>query len=140
MEESGLLCPTNEVQLFCLHYVFLPSNHRLRTEHRLTPEQLWTRGLCFADQLIFDQPSTGEDYGVEYNQQIPDPFDAGSLIIPEIELNLSDVQLEELQESCSPLCASEYHGLDIYLMVLETVLELLSRQLLSLLPLLLQTL
>ena len=138
MEESGLLCPTNEVHLFCLHYVFLPrinfqlerfmgswNNHRLRTEHGLTPEQLWTRGLCFADQLIFDQPSTGEDYGVEYNQQIPDPFDAGYLIIPEIELNLSDVQLEELQESCSPLCASEYHGLDIYLMVLETVLELL---------------
>ena len=24
MEESGLLCPTNEVYLFCLHYVFLP--------------------------------------------------------------------------------------------------------------------
>ena len=81
----------------------------------------------FADQLVFDQPSTGEDYGVEYNQQILDPFDAGSLIIPEIELNLSDVQLEELQESCSPLCASKYHGLDIYLTVLETVLELLSR-------------
>ena len=24
MEESGLLCLTNEVHLFCLHYVFLP--------------------------------------------------------------------------------------------------------------------
>ena len=50
---------------------------------------------------------------MEYNQQIPDPLDVGSLIIPEIELNLSDVQLEELQESCSPLCSSEYHGLVI---------------------------
>ena len=129
------MCPTNEVHLFCLHYIFLPriyfqlerfmgswNNHRLFTVHGLTPKQLWTRGLCFADQLVIDQPSTGEDYGVEYNQQIPDPFDVGSLIIPEIELNLSDVQLEELQESCSPLCASEYRGLDIYLTVLETSL------------------
>ena len=54
MEESGLLDPSNETDIFCLHHVYLSrinkqlerfigawNNHRLRTEHNLTPLQLW---------------------------------------------------------------------------------------------------
>ena len=58
MEEEGLLDPFDEVDLFALHFVFLPRvnkqlesfkaaycRHRLRTEHSHTPMQLWTRGM-----------------------------------------------------------------------------------------------
>lgn len=58
MEDEGLLDPIDEVDLFALHFVFLPRineqldsfreaycRHKLRTEHNHTPLQLWTRGL-----------------------------------------------------------------------------------------------
>ena len=138
MEECGLLCPTDELHLFCLHYVFLPrlnlqlaqfleswNNHRLRTEHGLSPKQLWTKGICIADPSVLDQPSVTDDYGVDYGEQ-PNPFDLGSVIVPEIDLNLSDTQMEELQAHHSPILHSDYHGLDIYLAVRETLSRILS--------------
>ena len=120
-----VVMPTNEIQLFCLHCFSskdcLPirkrlmeswNNHRLCTEHGLTPEQLWTRGLCLADQSTLVQPSVSENYVVENGQLNPAPFDMGSVVhIPEIDLNLSDIQLEELQAIFSLLCASEYQDL-----------------------------
>lgn len=58
MENEGLLDPVDEVDLFALHFVFLPRinqqlrsfkeaycRHKLRTEHNCTPLQLWTRGI-----------------------------------------------------------------------------------------------
>lgn len=76
MEESGLLCPTNDIHLFCLHYIYIPrinmqlqqfiqgwNNHPLRTEGGLSPLQLWMRELCLASSSVIDQPT---EYGVEY--------------------------------------------------------------------------
>ena len=58
MEEQGILDPTCEGHLFCLHYVFAPrinqnlemfkngwNNHGLTTEVNRTPSQLWIRGM-----------------------------------------------------------------------------------------------
>ena len=58
LEDNGALTPDNEIDIFCLHYVFLPrinaqleafrhsySQHRLRTEHNRSPLQLWTSGM-----------------------------------------------------------------------------------------------
>ena len=53
-----MLDPENALHLFCLHVVFLPRinmhlkswqeawiKHPMRTEHGMSPEQLWTCGL-----------------------------------------------------------------------------------------------
>ena len=53
-----------EIDLFALHYVFIPrlnlqlsrfvegrNNHSLRTEHGLSPKQLWTRLLCIVSDV-----------------------------------------------------------------------------------------
>ena len=58
LEDEGLLDPVDEVDLFSLHWVFIPrlnqqlqsfrsayAHHKLRTEHSHTPLQLWTRGI-----------------------------------------------------------------------------------------------
>ena len=58
LEEINILDPDNDLHLFCLHYVFIPRinrhlemwrmawiKHPLRSEHNMTPEQLWTSGL-----------------------------------------------------------------------------------------------
>ena len=57
MEDDGTLCCLNEVDLYCLHAVFLPrinnaidsfvecwNNHALSTSHNLTPNQLFIEG------------------------------------------------------------------------------------------------
>ena len=58
MEDTGVLDPDNEVDLFALHCVYLPAinnqlmrfkegwnSHRVRTAHNKTPVQLWLTGL-----------------------------------------------------------------------------------------------
>ena len=58
LENNELLSPTDEVDLFALHYVFLPrinehlemfsqaySRHRIRTEGNHSPIQLWLHGM-----------------------------------------------------------------------------------------------
>ena len=58
LEDQGLLDIDNHVHLFCLRYVFLPrlnqslrmfqeawNNHPLSSEHGLTPNQMWIRGV-----------------------------------------------------------------------------------------------
>ena len=58
MEDEGLLDPSDEIDLYCLHFIFIPRinqqldvfraaycRHKLRTEHNRSPLQLWTMGL-----------------------------------------------------------------------------------------------
>jgi hypothetical protein len=58
MERLGILDPSNEVHLWCLHLVLLPIinkhivcwqngwiHHPIRTERNKTPMQLWIQGL-----------------------------------------------------------------------------------------------
>lgn len=74
MEEDGLLDPIDDIDLFSLHFVFLPrinqqlesfkvaySRHKLRTEHNHTPLQLWTRGLLNTEDLT----ALGGVYGLD---------------------------------------------------------------------------
>jgi hypothetical protein len=74
MEEEGLLDPVDELDLYCLHYVFMPRlhqqlesfrkaycRHKLRTEHNHTPLQLWTRGVMATDDIT----ALGGVYGLD---------------------------------------------------------------------------
>ena len=58
LESVSMLDPDDELYLFCLHYIFIPrinrhlkswkeawDKHPMRSEHNLSPEQLWTSGL-----------------------------------------------------------------------------------------------
>ena len=58
LEEANLLNPDNVVDLYALHFVFMPMiqghldtfreawcSHPIRTEHNRTPHQLWILGM-----------------------------------------------------------------------------------------------
>ena len=62
LEERGLLSPSDEIDLFSLHYAFLArinnhleifcqayNRHRLRTEGNHSPMQLWLQGMLATD-------------------------------------------------------------------------------------------
>lgn len=74
LEDEGLLDPVDEVDLFVLHFVFIPRinqqlhsfkaaycRHKLRTEHNHSPLQLWTRGILVTDDLA----ALGGVYGLD---------------------------------------------------------------------------
>ena len=59
LEDADLLDPSNDADLFALHFVYLPrinqqldtfrqsyGNHRLRSEGNMTPYQLWIEGIA----------------------------------------------------------------------------------------------
>ena len=137
MEGSGLLDPCNETDLFCLHHVYLPrineqlerfkdawNNHRLRTEHNLTPLQLWARGIHAATPEVREFISEGFiDYGVDFNGLGPNPFDCGSVDIPECHPQLSREQIDAITAH-NVLAPSSYNGLDIYVQVRQSLLDM----------------
>ena len=135
MEDSGLLTPTDDKHLYCLHYIFLPrinlqlqqfmvgwNNHSLRTESGLTPLQLWTRGMCLASPNILQQPAL---YGVEADTH--NPFDRGAnVIVPETVVNLTPLQMAYIEHSHQPMAHSDYLGVDLYLSLWNTLSAMIS--------------
>ena len=117
MEDSGILSATNEVQLFCLHYVFLPrlnrqleqfchawNDHHLRSEHGLTPNQLWLRGMC---DCTFDyeiQP----DFVVQSGQRNPKSQELQSIS--------QTHNFSHFKVGLTPFITPEYNGLICSLM------------------------
>ena len=77
LESCGVLDPLSDVNLFCLHLVYISrinesleeftrqqNNHPLRTEHNRSPLQLFCRPIfqsAQSDVLPFEMPSYGID-------------------------------------------------------------------------------
>lgn len=141
MEDLGILDPVNEADLFSLHYVFIPrinvqlsqflnawNHHPLRTEHGLSPLQLWHQGMQAADQRwqqdIMDGFNVPSDYGVESSIHFTNTFDQHGVEIPRVDLQLSTEQVLELRSSFSPFQASDHGGTDIYVDVRQHIFNI----------------
>lgn len=74
LENENILDPLNEVDLYCLHYIYMPrickalkefqqswNNHKLSTEGNKTPLQLFFEGLYLVSQQSDDYIDTGTD-------------------------------------------------------------------------------
>ncbi|XP_070573502.1 uncharacterized protein [Ptychodera flava] len=147
LEDEGLLDPTNEVHLFCLHFAYLPrinralevfaggwNAHGLRTAGHQSPNQLWISGLLniantdgTVGREVFSQ--TVEDieyYGVDWDSPMPSLRDeSDEVVVPDTTLQLTEEQLGDLCMLVDPLAESECHGVDIYLEALDVVRSLL---------------
>ena len=80
MEASGLLDITNDLHLFCLHYIFIPrannslaafksawNSHPLSSEGCLSPNQLWISGLSQMDMDADSLQTEVYKYGIIHN-------------------------------------------------------------------------
>ena len=129
MEHHDLLDPMNEKHLYALHYVFIPrinralsefrhgwNHHPIRTSHHKSPHQLFTAGallLRHAGLPALDFFETADEtYGIDVDGPIPTPD--GSVVIPEIEFQVSQRDLVRLQRTIDPLGPSDEYGVDIY--------------------------
>lgn len=117
LEEKDLLDPTNDVDLCCLHFIFLPkinrmmqifqnmwNNHKVRTEKNKTPLQLFMMGIqlsvgnkCLGQEYFecFDD-ITAMSYGIDNdNHSVVSSDEDDDVTVPSI----STVDEEQLQEA-----------------------------------------
>lgn len=131
LEFRGELNPKNDVDLFCLHYVFLPrinravqefaasyNCHNLSTEKNATPLQLF-----WANQSLIELHRGQEIYYPEVS--VPDLLSRRE-DLPYVEVNsipcCLEVQVfEELKRNIDPLGRSCNKGRDIYLQTVNFV-------------------
>ncbi|XP_076867025.1 uncharacterized protein LOC143518427 [Brachyhypopomus gauderio] len=135
LEEEGLLDLSSLIHLFCCHYIFLPrlqaslevfregwDNHALRTEHNLTPNQLWEVGQMqspIANPEVMNIPHIDwEDSGYVNSS------DTG-VNLPQLDCPLTPQQMEQLREYIDPLHPSESNGMDLFLNTVQYVESLL---------------
>ena len=134
LEQNDILDPINTVQIFVLHYIYIPrinqalkqfieawNNHNIRTEHGQTPNQLFTAGslqlrnssltaLDFFDTVL-ESYGIDEDLGISTSD---DDEDAEGVEVPPVDIHLSENQIAGLQSTVDPLSTSVEFGVDLY--------------------------
>ena len=143
MESTGLLNPLDSVQLYALHFIFLPrinkvlsdfingwNKHTLSKTGGQTPLKLYTKEMVRLRQSnlpTFDYFVSISDY---YGSENDDDDDVtvlpkNSLDIPPIDIYLSEDCLQILKQLVDPLSQSESYGIDLYERSLDIQQELL---------------
>ena len=137
METTGILDPTNEVDLFVLQYVFLPkinqalhefasawNHHPLRTERNWSPKKIWLNGVlnpqCSTQTAVRDivegVPLEGIDnFGIDFGGPIPEERSADTVHVPDTILP-PGVDLDSFEAQLGPLVVNnEENPVDLYL-------------------------
>ncbi|XP_062517564.1 uncharacterized protein LOC134192821 [Corticium candelabrum] len=137
LESIGMLDPSNELDLFCLHFVYISRinshltswqkawiKHPMRSEHNLTPEQLWTMGLqriATSNNHIASEvfevryfQDGDQQFGIDWGGPVSHEDTYEVVHVPETPTPLSITYIEELQATVSPLEPSIHYGIDLY--------------------------
>ena len=124
LEDDDKLDPNNEIDLYCLHYVYLPrvnsalqsftkswNDHPLSTEGNFTPNQLFVRGALHNNVI----PQLPHSQGGS---------STGALVLPstlsQVEVSRSsfipcDWLLTEVTSNVDPLAETDYFGTSVYM-------------------------
>ena len=112
----------------CLHYVFIPrinaqlsqfasawNSQPIHTENDLSPLQLWMRGLLSAEPNhqaeILDGMTVNDDYGVSSDYAYGfTSTDSEGVVVPAIDVDLTQQQLDYIQQNFHPLYRSDLNG------------------------------
>jgi hypothetical protein len=136
LEDQDLLNPLNDLNLWALHYIFLPrinrsltefihswNNHPIRSASHKTPQQLYTAGcllLHASDVEALDYAQVvDENYGIDPDTTASSAHD--SVIIPENSIKFSDTDIQTLKVSVNPLGISDNYGIDLYEQTLQII-------------------
>ena len=136
MDENDLLDLLNDLYLYVLHLIFLPSinnglrklledwnNHLLSSEHNFSPYQLWRLGLNsyqISNLEEFNELSNNdwESFGINYEGPLPIEED-DDVIVLEINFPLAHDEFQCLLEVANR--NREMDKVDLYLTILNLV-------------------
>lgn len=128
LEREGVLDPLNEIDLFCLHYIFLPrinrnlklfqeswNMHSLSTEGNMSPSQLFMEDIATLprehDQIPDINQAEHSRLGFDEDDRVQVPIEAYepcNVILPQVRL-------------IDPLGSTPDFGKDLYYQVLQLV-------------------
>lgn len=132
LEEANYLHTADQTHLFCCHYTFLPrlqddlnlfrdgwDNHPLRTEHNMSPNQLWELGQI---HYPVDDPQDEAELNIAdidgESSGLP-PDESVGVNVPTVECPLTPEQLAALKDTVDPRSPSQSHGTDIYMAAVQ---------------------
>lgn len=133
LEHHGHLDPDNELHRYAIHYVYIPrinkslqefkegwNHHGVRTEHNLSPHQLFVRGALQLQRRglnaldFFDRVDTM--YGAEEGMDEQSDY---TVYVPPSTFELSEEHMSQLRSRINPLLDSDDFGIDLYLQTCE---------------------
>lgn len=129
MEDCGILHVENEIELYSLHYVYVPrinrhltefreswNCHPLTSSHCRSPLQLWVRGM-------FGNVNSGhtamddfllQNVNLDTWLSLFPSIESDSVEVESVHIPISDEDAEHLQSMVQPLQHSNCWGVDIY--------------------------
>ena len=139
LEQVGLLTRDNDIDLFALHYVYIPrinsvlaqfidtfNNHGLSTEHGRSPHQLWISGILQHHSSNYSgvrgimDDSLPDDlamYGYDPHAPLPQGNELSGVEVNPILLNVPEHVIMVLQESFHPEEDDGNQGINVYFQV-----------------------
>lgn len=142
MEANGLLNPSDECDLFCLHYVFLPrinsnldrfklawNNHKLSSMKCKTPNQLYILGMLNlfgsdyrAVNEFFEGGTVDNTFGVDLPDDAVETTDTdNNVVVPEVTYQISEQCRQELDASIEVLAKDNNCGIPTFIKTKEIV-------------------
>ena len=149
LEDNDLLDPDNEVDLYCIHYVYLPclntilqrfragwNSHKITTECEYTPHQLYIQGMMRRSggnlsmvRDVFDQGQVDvEGFGYDPDGPVPEIRTNNDVRIPSIVCPLTQDEVQELEGEVNPSGPCPNYGISCYLATRNHVNSALSRR------------
>ena len=131
LEHQNLLDPDSDIHRYALHYVYLPrinrslkvfqecwNFHGVRTEHNMSPHQLFTAGALQLQRrglhaLDFFE-NVNEMYGGHEEFADASVQDDYTVHVPSNHFELSTERLSELRHIVDPLVHSTNYGIELY--------------------------
>ncbi|KAL3882057.1 hypothetical protein ACJMK2_028432 [Sinanodonta woodiana] len=139
MEDLGLLSSLDELDLFVLHFVFLPriqrsldefcnqwNYHGLSSVGHQSHLALWIQGALLHLDNIGHDPINMETFGVDHTGPIGEIETENNVQVPFINVLLNPDALNHLQTLCDPLSDDGNHGINHFLNVKSVGTQLLA--------------
>ena len=123
LERGGTLDPTNEVDLYCLHHVFLPrinkslaefqeswNNHALSSEGRMTPYQLFFQGLDHAiTHTGYELGTVNTDTEINVSEMTVDRVRVPRILFIPCDVLTQEISIIDSLQTCSDNGRSVYN-------------------------------
>ena len=146
LESEGLLDPLDEIDMYALHYIFVPrinqalyemqqqwNNHALSTMSQQTPIQIWTEGFychisfdCNTVNDLLDFTNVNwDDYGIDDYSPTPELETNNHVVVPRSSINLHEVEKDIISRDIDPHTDDNKHGINLYIQCRQTLQNIL---------------
>ena len=123
--------------MYTLQYVYCPhinrsldellnswNNHPMTTIQNRSPLQLWHSGFLAANEdysefqgVIDDHNTDWNDYGIDGDGPLSESNTDNNVEVPEVQVAITEAQLNQLQSWIDPLSNDNNHGIDLYIYI-----------------------